>query len=409
MKTLKSIRQAKNITGKTVLLRVAYDVPLKKVGKSWVVADSRRIDETIPTLKYLIDKKCKIVLLSWLGRPGGKVVEGLKMAPVAKVLAKAIKKPVLTIDDCVGPKVSQKISKLKNGQILMLENVRFYEEEEKNDKFFAALLLDGIDLIVFDAFAQSHRVHASTVGINSLLPVYSGFLLQKELTALQKVSVKPKRPFVVVIGGAKISDKVPIIEHLAPKADYILVGGAAANVFLKAKKINIGKSFVQDVFVDSSKKKPVDAVVVAAALLKKYPKKIIIPFDAVAAEKPIAKTKKEIVDFTLKQNIKPSYKFLDIGPRTIAEYLVIIAKAKTIFFNGPMGMFEIKPFDFGTKKIAEAIARSKSVSVIGGGDTEQVVGTYKLEGKFSHVSTGGGASLEVISGKALPAIEAVKK
>lgn len=398
---LRSIRNVKNLKGKTVIFRVGYDLPLKKVGSGWTVADDRRIKESLPTLDFLLKKKCKIVLMSWLGRPDGKVVDKLKMDPVAKALSKLIKKKVKKIDDCVGPKVFAEIQKLKAGELLMLENTRFYPEEMSDNKMFAALLAHGSDLICFDAFAHMHRVHASTTGIMRHLPSYSGFLMEKEIAELSKVINKPKRPLVVVMGGAKISDKIYVLQSLVEIADKVLIGGGLANVFLKANKIMIGKSYVEDVFVDSAKRKKVNTVSVAKKLLKKYRSKIVLPVDLLASNKISDHALTEIVTLNKKDRINKRWMFLDIGPHTIANYLVEIKKAKTVFFNGPMGVFELDKFDFGTKKIAQAIARSTGVTVIGGGDTEIVADKYKLGKKFSHISTGGGASMAFLSGKNL--------
>lgn len=406
---LRSIREVKNLRGKTVLFRVAYDLPLKQAGGRWVVADDRRIRETITTLKYLLKNRCKVVVLSWLGRPGGKVVDKLKMDPVARSLSRLIGQPIKKLDDCVGPKVVKEINKMKECQILMLENVRFYREEEENDKMFAALLVEGIDLICFDAFAQSHRIHASTTGITALVPTYAGFLLEKEIRVLSNLLKKPKRPMVVILGGAKMSDKIAVLENLADKADKFLIGGGSANIFLKAQGYRIGKSLAESSFVDKAKRKNVDLVKITKKLLKEKRNKLVLPVDMLAASKIDDNAQIEIIDLKAKQTIKKSWMYLDIGPTTVANYLAEIKKAKTIFWNGPMGYFEINKFAFATRKIAEAVARSKADSVIGGGDTEIVVSKYKLEGKFTHVSTGGGASLEFLSGKELPALKNIIK
>ncbi|MDX9892942.1 MAG: phosphoglycerate kinase [Patescibacteria group bacterium] len=406
---LKSIKSVKNLKGKTVMLRVAYDVPLKKQGKGWAVADDRRIAETLPTIKYLLQQHCKIVILSWLKRPGGEVVDKYRLDPVAKNLGILLKKPVKKLDDCVGPKVYQEIKNLKNGEILMLENVRFYPEEEAANKMFGALLVHGIDLIVFDAFAQAHRIHSSTTVITKLLPTYSGFLLEKELKALGQINKSPKRPLVVILGGAKISDKIDVLQELLKIADKVLIGGGMANVFMKASGIAVGSSFLEDIFVDKAKRKKVNTIKLARKLLKKYRTKIVLPVDFVAANKIDQNALVEVVDLEECQHINSRWKFLDIGPKSVANFMVEIKAAKTIFWNGPMGVFEIEKFAFGTKKIAQAVGRSKAISVVGGGDTEAVIGKYKLEKKISHVSTGGGASLEFLSGRTLPALKNVIK
>lgn len=406
---LKSIREARNLKNKTVLFRVAYDVPLKQKGKNWAVSDDRRIAETLPTLRYLLKNKCRIVILSWLKRPEGKVVEKYRLDPVAKALAKLIKKPVKKLDDCVGPKVQAAISQLKPGQILMLENVRFYPQEEENNPMFAALLLAGINLIVFDAFAQSHRIHASTTGINQLVPAYAGFLLEKEINVLSKIIKKPRRPLVIILGGAKISDKVAVLERLVKIADKVLIGGGIANVFLKGLGQPVGKSFLEDVFVDKAKRKKINFVGLAKRLYQKNRKKIVLPVDLLAANKIDRHSLTEIVDLAAGEKINAHQMFLDIGPKTMNSYLDEIKKAKTIFWNGPMGVFEIDKFASGTKKIAETVSRAKAITVIGGGDTEVVAAKYKIEDKITHISTGGGASLEFLAGRELPGLKAMLK
>ena len=396
--------------GKRVLLRVAYDLPLKKQGKNWIVADDRRIKETLPTIKYLLKNQCQIVIVTWLGRPGGKTVEKFRLDPVAKSLSEILKKPVKKLDDCVGPKVFSEIKEMKPGQIIILENVRFYSAEEENSKMFAALLVYGLDLICFDAFAQAHRVHASTVGITKLLPTYAGFLLEKEIQILSQIVKKPKRPLVAILGGAKISDKIGALAELVKIADQVLIGGGLANVFLKFLGVPVGRSYLEDSFVDLAKRKRINAVKLAKKIYQHYKNKIILPIDLVAGNKIDQHALIELVDLENHERINPRWLFLDIGPKTIAHYLVAIKKAKTIFWNGPMGVFEIEKFAFGTKKIAEAIARNqKAITVVGGGDTEMVLHKYKLEGKFSHVSTGGGASLEFLAGRELPALKNIIK
>lgn len=406
---LKTIQGVKNLKGKRVLLRVAYDVPLKKIGKNWVVADDRRMTETISTIEYLLKNQCKIILLTWVGRPDGKVVDKLKTDPIARHLSKLINRPVGKIDDCVGPKVFDRIEKLQDGELLMLENVRFYKEEMVENKMFSALLTHGLDLIVFDAFGQIHRVHSSTTGITKLLPTYAGFLLEKEIKALSKVIKKPKKPLVVVLGGVKISDKIYVLKSLLKIADKVLIGGGLANVFLKASGHPVGKSYMEDVFVDKARRKNVNTVTEARRLLKRYKNKIILPLDMLAGNKIDQHALIEIVDFENKEEINKRWKFLDIGPKTIKNFLAEIKSAKTIFFNGPMGVFEIDKFALGTKKIAQGIARAKATTVLGGGDTEVVVDKYNLAKKFSHVSTGGGASMAFIAGKELPVLKKLIK
>lgn len=406
---LKTIRSVKNLKGKTVLFRVAYDLPLEKKGNGYIVADARRITETLPTLKYLLKKKAKIVVMSWLKRPEGRVVDKYRMDPVADALSKLINKKVKKVNDCIGPRVFSEIQKIKPGEILMLENTRFYPEEEVENKLFSALLVQGIDLICFDAFGQAHRVHSSTTGITKLVPTYAGLLLEREINSLSQINKDPKKPLVIILGGAKISDKINVLQELVKIADKVLIGGGIANVFMKAKRVEVGKSFVEDIFVDKARRKKVSSIKIAKKLLAKYKDKILLPVDFVAGNKINNNSLVEIIDLEEKDKINKSWLFLDIGPKTIANYLVEIKKAKTIFWNGPMGVFEIDKFAFGTRKISEAVGRAKATTVIGGGDTEVIASKYKLENKFDHISTGGGASLEFLAGRDLPALKTIIK
>jgi phosphoglycerate kinase len=392
-----------NLSYKRVLLRVALDLPLKD-GK---VTEDFRIREILPTLAYLLKKNCSVVLLTWLGRPDGKVVPKYRLDPVAKRLQYLIKRPIKKINDCVGLEVRQAGFDLQPGEILMLENVRFHPEEMAADSKFAAEIADGFDLEVFDAFAQSHRVHASTTGLLNYLPTVSGYLLEKELMALQGVLHNPTRPLLLIIGGAKVSDKIELTSHLINKVDKVLVGGVYANVFLKARGEPMGKSFLSDVFVNQAKGGKKDYLAIARDLLHKYPEKIILPEDLVAA--PSAESKTTKVINLEKYDIDKDWAYFDIGPATIKLYLKQINRAATILWNGPMGMFEKPQFETGTAKLVQAVAESTAVSIGGGGDTETIIGKYDLAGKFSHVSTGGGAMLEFLSGKKLPALEALIK
>lgn len=414
-KTLKDV----DLKNKKVILRVAYDISLKEKDGKWIVPNDTRIRATLPTIKYLLDQNCRLILLSWLKRPGGKVVEKYRMDPVAEKLSEILGQKVLKLNDCVGEEVEKAVEKMKPREIIMLENVRFHPEEENNDPQFAQKLASLGEIVVFDAFAQSHRIHASTVGILKYLPSVAGFLLEKEIDILSKILKSPKKPLVVVLGGAKISDKVGALKNLMKIADIILIGGALANIFFKAQGIRVAKSLIEDVFVDKAKKEKVDSLAVANQLLLEakdqkvnleYPKPldfIQLPLDLVAADKIEEEAQTKIIDFSKKEEIPSDWLFLDIGPKTIELFKNIIEKAKTIFWNGPMGYFELEKFALGTREIAQAITSSKALSVIGGGDTEKVVKMFNLEGQFDFVSTGGGASLEFLSGQPLPAVEAL--
>ncbi|MFA6391944.1 MAG: phosphoglycerate kinase [Patescibacteria group bacterium] len=404
----KTIRDI-DVQGKKVLLRVAYDISLKEKDGKWIVPDDSRIKATLPTIEYLLEKDCSLVLLSWLKRPEGKVVDKFRMDPVAEKLSELIKRPVKKMDDCVGPEVEKAVADLKPGEIIMLENVRFHPEEQKEDAEFSRKLASLGDLIVFDAFAQAHRVHSSTTGIlKQGKEVVAGFLMEKELDVLSKMLNNPARPFTVVLGGAKISDKLETTNNLLSLADSILIGGAMANAFLKAQNVDIQGSFVEDVGIDATK----TASESAKDLLEKTADKtsfqggdfIQLPLDLVAANSIEAPTENKVVDINKKETLPEKWTYLDIGPQTIEEYRKIISASKTVFWNGPMGLFEEAEFAKGTKEIADAIINSGATSIVGGGDTEKIVKMFNLEGKFTHVSTGGGASLEFLSGKELPVV-----
>ena len=409
-----------DLKGKRVLFRTAYDVPMKKRSIGWSVADDSRIKATIPTLRYLIKKKCKVIILTWLNRPGGKVVEKDRLNPVAKSLAALIQRPVKKIDHCIGTEVEKAVLAMKPGDILMLENVRFMQGEESNDAAFAAQLASNADCIVFDAFAQSHRDCPSTTGILSLLPSTCGLNMIQEYTALTNLLAKPKYPFVVVMGGAKISDKVETLMHLLPIADIILVGGAMAHNFLKAEGVKISASLIEDLPIDS-KKRQQHMFTVAEEILKEAKgifvnlgskqsiQKLVLPLDLVAASKAENLSHTQVVDLSGDHSLPWNWMYLDIGPKTIEYYSMILKKAKTIFWNGPLGYFELDQFSVGTKAIAESIAANKGTTIVGGGDTEIAVKSLALQRKFSFLSTGGGASLHVLAGKELPVLKYLKK
>ncbi|MBU0613359.1 phosphoglycerate kinase [Patescibacteria group bacterium] len=398
-----------DVQGKKVLLRVAYDISLKEVDGKWVVPDDSRIKATLPTIEYLLERDCSLVLLSWLKRPGGEVVEKYRMDPVAERLSELIKHPVKKLDSCVGEEVEKEVENMKPGEIIMLENVRFYPEEQKEDEEFSKKLASLGDLIVFDAFAQSHRIHSSTTGILKQKEAVAGFLMEKELEILSKMLESPDRPFTVILGGAKISDKLETTYNLLGVADSILIGGAMANAFLKAQGAEIQNSFVEDTAIDASK----SAVESAQELLEKTADKtsfqgaefIQLPLDLIAANSIEEPTESKVVNVNKSETLPEKWAYLDIGPQTVETYKKIIAESKTIFWNGPMGLFEEEEFAKGTKEIADAIVNSNAASIVGGGDTEKIVKMFGLDGKFTHVSTGGGASLEFLAGKKLPAVE----
>ncbi|MDD5688326.1 MAG: phosphoglycerate kinase [Elusimicrobia bacterium] len=384
-----------DLKGKKVLMRVDYNVPLDK---SQNITDDTRIKESIPTIKYLIDNGCKIILCSHLGRPKGKVALEFSLKPVAKRLAELLKIDVKFAPDCIGEEVKKLASGLKPKEILLLENLRFHPEEEKNDEKFAKQLSELADFFVQDAFGTVHRAHASTAGVNRYLPSAAGFLLEKEIKYLGDTLQNPKRPFIAILGGAKVSDKISVIENLIKKVDAILIGGAMAYTFLKAQGISIGKSLVEE-----------DKLNLAKDLMKKAGKiQFLLPIDHIIADKVDASAN---VEETKSIDIKDGWMGVDIGSTTITKYSSVIKSAKTIVLNGPMGVFEIDKFAKGTNAVVCAIAEATlkgAISIIGGGDSVSAVKKAGVSDKVSHISTGGGASLEFLEGKDLPGIAALK-
>jgi phosphoglycerate kinase len=392
-----------DLKGKRVLVRVDFNVPLEERNGKQVVTDDTRIRETLPTINYLREHGAKVILMSHLGRPKGKPVEKYSLRPVAAQLEELIGHPVAFASDCVGKPAEEIAANLHDGGVALLENVRFHPEEEKNDPAFAQALAKLGDVYVNDAFGSAHRAHASTEGVARSLPVaVAGFLMQKELRYLAQELEKPARPFVVVLGGAKVSDKITVIDRLLEKADVILIGGAMAYTFELAKGRSVGKSLSEP-----------DKIETARAALDKAAKlgvKFLLPADSYIVEQ---------IDFD-KRTVSPG-KFtkpdepiadgwmgVDIGPETIKRFGDEIAKARTIFWNGPMGVFEIKECARGTFAIAEAIAaNSNGISIIGGGDSVKAIKKAKVADKITFISTGGGASLELLEGKELPGVAAL--
>jgi 3-phosphoglycerate kinase len=404
-KTIKDI----NLKNKKVILRVTYDVPLKKNGNGWIVADDSRIKISIPTIEYLLKQNCKIILISYLGRPHGKVIEDLRLKPVAKKLIDQLankKIKIFYLKDCVGKEVKKKIEEMKTNEIILLENTRFYPEEEKNDLKFAKKLANLGEVFINDAFAQSHRIHASTVGITKFLPSVMGLNFEKEIKILTKIKTNSKKPLVVIIGGIKINTKIEVIKNFLKQADWILIGGVAGLIFLKELGYNVGK-----LPNDSLKNQTNNSITkTITELLPFVGEKIILPVDGII-EKTIGlkkQARKIDIAFLNSHNLSEC-SILDIGPQTIELFSQYIKKAKTIIWNGPMGMFEKEKFSQGTKKIAQAIANSQIYSLIGGGDTEEAINKFNLDGKFSYVCVAGGAMLEFLADKKLPALEALRQ
>ncbi|NLS45125.1 MAG: phosphoglycerate kinase [Firmicutes bacterium] len=383
-----------DMKGKRVLVRVDFNVPLDGNRN---ITDDTRIRAALPTIKYILDQGSKIILMSHLGRPKGQRKEEFNLDPVAKRLRELLKQPVLKLNDCIGEDVEAKIASMKDGDIILLENLRFHKEEETNDDEFAKALASLADIYVNDAFGTSHRAHASTSGVTKFLPGVAGFLLKKEIEVMGKALSAPERPFIAILGGAKVKDKVGVISNLIDKVDSLIIGGGMAYTFLKAKGFEIGESIV-----DSEK------VSLAGDLMEKAENKgikFLLPVDVIVADKFAEDAVVKIVGVS---EIPRTWQALDIGPETRERFAQEIKKAKTIVWNGPMGVFEMKPFAEGTRKIAEALADSGAVTIVGGGDSAAAVLEMGFAGRMTHISTGGGASLEFLEGKVLPGIEGLK-
>jgi len=399
---------------KRVLLRVDYNTPLKQVGQQQVVADDTRLKITLPTLKFLLKHQAKIIINFHFGRPGGKVVEKYRVDPVAKRLAELLKKPVKKIDVPAGPEAEKAVAEMQPGDILMLENPRFNPGEETNDPKFAKQLADLADVFVNDGLASAHRDHASVTGVTKYLPSAAGFALVEEVNILEKLMSKPTRPFVAVVGGAKISDKIDAIRNLSKIADVVLVGGGVANNFLKADGVEVYHSYLQDVPVDVKKKK-MSFVGVAEDLIRETKSekmmlhgyiplpKIIYPSDVLAVDNLEKPTKQKTILLANGNGHEKDkdWMFVDIGPKTQKLYRDIILQAKTVFWNGPMGVFEHAPFAQGTKTVAKAVANNKGNTIVGGGDTIRAIRNLKIENRYDYVSAAGGAALELLSNKML--------
>ncbi len=380
------------LAGKRVFCRVDFNEPIVR-GE---VADDMRIRATLPTINYLLEQDCSVILASHLDRPQGKVVEGSRLEPVARRLQELTGRRVRKMDDCVGPEVREAAKRLQPGEIMLLENVRFYAEETANDRDFARQLAELADVYVDDAFGAAHRAHASIEGITRFLPSVAGLLMIRELEILSRLLRDPARPFIVVLGGAKVSQKITLIRRMLRLADRILVGGAMANAFLVAQGHDVGRSLCEADQVE------VAAEVLAAAATGTC--RLLLPTDVVVADEAAAGAAMEVVPV---DGIDPQKMALDIGPETIKSHVRELRNAGTIYWNGPMGLFEINEFGAGTKAIGEAMAASASVTVAGGGDTVAAARKYGLEARFTHVSTGGGASLQFLEGRSLPGVEAL--
>lgn len=379
-----------------VLVRVDFNVPLSKKDSN-VITDDTRIREAIPTIKFLVDAGARVLLTSHAGRPNGQVNEKMRMAPMAKRLAELLGNPVKTVPECVGPEVDLAASNLKSGEVLMLENVRFHPEEEENDKDFSQKLAKNSTIFVNDAFGTAHRGHASTEGVSHFVAhKVAGFLMDKELTYLKSAVDNPKRPFAAIVGGAKVSSKIPVIESLIEKCDKIFIGGGMMFTFYKAQGLSVGKSMVEE-----------DQVATARDLLEKASRKgvkVFLPIDVVVADEFKADAKFKVVS---NSEIPNEWMGLDIGPASVANFRENLSDVNTVVWNGPMGVFEFDNFAAGTLGVAQTLADITTrggITIIGGGDSVAAVNKAKLNSKMSHISTGGGASLEMLEGKELPGV-----
>lgn len=385
----KSVRDV-NVQGKKVLVRVDFNVPIK----DGVVQDDTRVRAAMPTIEYLLEKGAAVILFSHLGRPKGGPDPKYSMKPVADYLGGLMGKPVAFAEDCVGETAAKQAAALKPGDVLVLENTRFHPEEEKNDLELARQMAALADLYVNDAFGSAHRAHSSTEGVARFLPAVAGFLMEKEIQYLSQAIETPKRPFVAILGGAKVSDKIGVIKNLLLKADAILIGGGMANTFFKAQGYPVGGSLVEDEVLELAKE-----------LLAEGGTKLRLPVDVVIAQALEEGAESKVMPVG---PIPEGWKILDIGPETVESYGKVIANAATVVWNGPMGVFEVGSFAKGTFGIAEAMAKSKAVTIVGGGDSASAIQKSGLADKITHISTGGGASLEMLEGLVLPGVAALQ-
>jgi phosphoglycerate kinase len=379
--------------GKTVLVRTDFNVPLDEA--SGKISDDSRIRATLPTIKYLVERKARVILCSHLGRPGGRVVEKLSLAPVARRLSKLLGQRVEVAPHAsIGPEVEKEVASLKGGDVLLLENLRFQPEERENAPAFAQALARLADIYVDDAFGASHRAHASIVGVANYLPAVAGLLLEKEINVLEGILANPARPFAELAGGAKVSDKIALFENTLGKVDSLLIGGGMAATFLKAKSYEVGSSLVENDRLDFAARLMEETIICGVRLL--------LPVDVVIADKVSPEARVKTVPV---KEIPPDWGIVDIGPETIDSFSEELRRCQTIFWNGPMGIYEIAKFAQGTKAMAKLLASLKATTVVGGGSTAEVVAAMKLADKMSFVSTGGGASLRFLGGEKLPGVE----
>ncbi|MBA7673418.1 Phosphoglycerate kinase [subsurface metagenome] len=380
------------VGGKRVLVRVDFNVPLDE--ETGAITDDSRIRATLPTIKYLIEQGAKVILISHLGRPEGKVVDKLRLTVVAQRLSQILGQQVGVARDCIGAEVEESVKSLRSGAVLLLENLRFHSAEERDSSLFARALARLADIYVNDAFGTSHRSHASIMRIAEYLPAVAGLLLEKELETLGGILENPAHPFAAVLGGVKVSDKVGMLENILDKVDYLLIGGGMAATFLKAKSYEVGKSLIESDRLDT-----------AAGLIEKAERngvKLLLPVDVIVADTVSAQAKVEAVSI---KNVPPEWSIVDIGPQTVKNFYGELRRCKTVFWNGPMGIYEVSQFATGTQTIAKLLANLNATTIMGGGSTAEVVVEMGLADKMTFVSTGGGASLKFLGGGTLPGVE----
>ncbi|EEF84200.1 phosphoglycerate kinase [Borreliella spielmanii] len=391
---IKTLKDFNSFAGKRALVRCDFNVPLKEGN----ISDDTRIKAALPTIEYLRKRGAKVVLVSHLGRPEGKKNLKYSLKPVANRLSELLDQDVKMLSDCIGSEIVNSTLQMKDGDIVLLENVRFYAEEEKNDKNFAKKLSESGDVFVSDAFGAAHRAHASTVGVSEYLPSFGGFLMEKEDKFLGGVLKNPEKPFVSIIGGSKVSSKIAVLESLLSKSNVVVIGGGMAYTFLHSKGHSIGKSLLEMEYIDT-----------ASSFLRKAKElgvKVILPLDHIVADDFNKNSTPEYIDSF---NIPENKIGMDVGVNTLKEIEEVVKTAKTIIWNGPLGVFEFNSFSKGTAKVAEMVASCSGLTVVGGGDSVAAVNKFNLSDKITHVSTGGGASLEYLEGKILPGIKVLEK
>jgi phosphoglycerate kinase len=385
----KTIRDV-DVSNKRVLVRVDFNVPLKN-GK---VTNDNRIRAALPTIRYLLDQNARVILCSHLGRPKGEVVEELRLDPVANRLSELLEMKVNKAGDCIGPEAEEAVEQLQAGQVLLLENTRFHPGEKKNDIDFAEKLAKLADLFVNDAFGAVHRAHASTEGVAHRLPAVAGLLMAEELETLSRLLEAPEKPFIAVLGGAKVSDKIGVIQHLLAQVDGLLIGGGMANTFLKAKNLEVGRSLVEEGSLEEAKQ-----------ILDMAEDRLVLPLDAVVAKELAEDATPKTVSIN---EVPQDEKILDIGPQTVDLFKKKMGSAKTVVWNGPLGVFETSPFAEGTMAIARLLPELDAATIVGGGDTVPAIQQVGVEEKITHISTGGGAFLDFLQGKELPGVAALE-